>query len=229
MAAASSSQSLIAKSNLLSQARIVLASQSPRRREIFDLLGLSGQYDIVVSDFEENLNKAEYTPGTYAETNAIYKARDVASKILEDHPLVVVGSDTIVDLDGVILEKPRSEEEAKTMLRRLSGRSHLVHSGVGIVTCFGEMDAGAVSREEVTFHETTKVFFGTLSDEEIEAYVKSGEPLDKAGSYGIQGLGGQFVDRIEGCYFNVMGFPMRRFTVALSSILDTAKLKGKLN
>lgn len=204
---------------------LVLASQSPRRREIFDLLLLD--YRVLVSDFEENLDKNQYQdesgPQRYTEATAVCKARDVARKCVEEGAggeaaaggFVVVGADTIVDLDGQILEKPKSPEEAKATLRRLSGRSHFVHTGVGIFTSAGGLEVPAAS-----FSETTKVHFGPLSDAEIDAYVANGEPMDKAGSYGIQGIGGQFVEGVEGCYFNVMGFPMRRFSTCLAALLE---------
>jgi septum formation protein len=179
-----------------------------------------------VSNFAEDLDKAQYAgdggPERYAQENAVLKAAAVFQRLSQEasqeaaggsKPLVVVGSDTIVDLDGVILEKPATPEEACATLRRLRGRAHLVHSGVSIFTSAG----GAAPR--VAFTETTRVCFGELSDADIAAYVASGEPMDKAGSYGIQGLGGQLVDRVEGCYFNVMGFPMRRFSTEFGTLL----------
>jgi len=207
----------------LSAVRLVLASQSPQRREIFELMGLSGKFEVIVSGFAENLDKAQYQgaggPARYAQDNAAEKARAVAERLLADgfdQPFFVVGSDTIVDLDGAILEKPSGEDGAKDMLRRLSGRTHLVHSGVGMFSAAGGIEAPVMS-----FSETTRVLFGALSEADIDAYVASGEPMDKAGGYGIQGLGGQLVERIEGCYFNVMGFPMRRFSAALTVLLGT--------
>jgi septum formation protein len=181
---------------------------------------------VVVSNFAEDLDKSLYAgdggPARYAKENAVLKASAVYQRLSSetggdksDQPLVVVGSDTIVDLDGLILEKPATPEEACATLRRLSGRAHLVHSGVSIFT-----SASGPEEPRVSFTTTTHVCFGDLTDADIEAYVASGEPMDKAGSYGIQGLGGQFVDRIEGCYFNVMGFPMRRFSTEFSALLQ---------
>eukprot|EP00614_Pseudopedinella_elastica_P000667 CAMPEP_0172592340 /NCGR_PEP_ID=MMETSP1068-20121228/11296_1 /TAXON_ID=35684 /ORGANISM="Pseudopedinella elastica, Strain CCMP716" /LENGTH=233 /DNA_ID=CAMNT_0013389291 /DNA_START=252 /DNA_END=953 /DNA_ORIENTATION=+ len=201
--------------------RLVLASQSPRRREIFDLMGLEGRYEVIVSSFEETLDKGLYRdengPARYAMDNAVEKAREVATRLASESPdarsTIVVGSDTIVDLDGNILEKPKSEAEAKAMLRSMSGRGHWVHSGVG-------MFKGSSEKPIVAFTESTRVRFASLSDAEIDAYVASGEPMDKAGSYGIQGLGGQLVEGIEGCYFSVMGLPMRRVSTSLCEILE---------
>jgi septum formation protein len=216
---------LLTQGERIATSRLVLASQSPRRKEIFDLMGLSGKYEVIVSGFPENLDKSLYCgeggPARYAKDNACCKAREVIQRIEKEEKgasaTIVVGSDTIVDLDGQILEKPGDAEEAKSMLRRLSGREHLVHSGVGIfVTAAG---AECAAEPAVAFSETTRVRFGKLTEEDIAAYVQSGEPMDKAGSYGIQGLGGQFVDGIQGCYFNVMGFPMRRFSTELSTLL----------
>ena len=216
--------------------RLILASQSPRRREIFDLMGLEKNYEVIVSGFPENLDKQLYLgdggPARYARDNAVCKAREVMMRIQRDGggplPLktIVVGSDTIVDLDGIILEKPSTPEEAKDMLRRLSGREHLVHSGVGIF-CEEKESTEAKHEPSIQFSETTRVKFGNLNEVDIAEYVASGEPMDKAGSYGIQGLGGQFVDGIEGCYFNVMGFPMRRFSTALTSLLQEGAGAGE--
>ena len=261
---------LVSRKAAVSNVRLVLASQSPRRREIFDLMGLAGCYEVIVSGFAEDLPKSQYVgdggPARYAQDNAVCKARAVAEPAFEEkvdaNPVFVVGSDTIVDLDGAILEKPADAEEARVMLRQLSGRSHTVHSGVAIFSSLS-----GVASPAVTFAESTNVCFGELSEADIDAYVASGEPMDKAGSYGIQvlwhtawclpdacnaaawnllccccaflpalcllglslmlcsvrmaqGLGGQFVDRIEGCYFNVMGFPMRRFSTEFSRLLD---------
>ncbi len=115
---------------------------------------------------------------------------------------IVIGADTIVELDGDALGKPGSAEAARAMLRRLSGRSHRVITGVAVI---GMRDGHSKCEAE-----TTEVHFAALSAEEIKWYVETGEPLDKAGGYGIQGLGCRFVERIEGCYFNVVGLPLRR-------------------
>lgn len=170
----------------------------------------------------------------YCQATATEKARFTAKQVFGsgEKPALVVGSDTVVDIDGRILEKPANEEvtyfsvtlgtrlimrkAAHSMLRSLSGRSHLVHSGVCVFS-----EANGVDTPLLAFAETTTVTFGDLTDEDIDAYIATGEPMDKAGGYGIQGFGGQLVDRIDGCYFNVMGFPMRRFSIALASTLST--------
>jgi septum formation protein len=121
--------------------------------------------------------------------------------------LAVLGADTTVTLDGLILGKPESREDAARMLRMLSGRSHRVITGVALVTQHS-VDVAA---------ETTAVRFLTLSDEEIEAYIATGEPMDKAGAYGIQGLAAKWIPRVEGCYFNVMGLPLSLVATMLES------------
>lgn len=181
------------------QARLVLASASPRRRELLSRLRFKIPFD--ASDFVEN-NVAD-DPIQAACANALGKARDVALR----HPgKIVLGADTVVILDGRILGKPRDEADAARMLTELSGREHEVVTALALV---GE-------GEDVE-HGCTRVQFRELSTAEIEAYVASGEPMDKAGAYGIQGLAGQFVTRIDGCYFNVMGLPVELLTRMLKS------------
>eukprot|EP00168_Porphyra_purpurea_P011033 TRINITY_DN2772_c0_g1_i1.p1 TRINITY_DN2772_c0_g1~~TRINITY_DN2772_c0_g1_i1.p1 ORF type:complete len:191 (-),score=59.62 TRINITY_DN2772_c0_g1_i1:67-582(-) len=159
--------------------RIVLASGSPRRREILTMLGLA--HEVHVSAFEENLDKATFpTPADYAKTNAAFD-----------------------------------------MLSSLSGQEHSVLSAVALFT---------PSRSEVrdkpasVFCEHTRVRFAPLSPETIAAYIRTGEPMDKAGSYGIQGVGGSFITGITGCYYNVMGFPLHAFTSAVAGLLDAGEL-----
>ena len=133
---------------------------------------------------------------------------------------ILICADTVVEIDGVVLEKPLDNDDAKRMLRTLSGREHQVHSGVCIFAtknydCLKKLDA---------FSTTTTVKFVSLSDADIDAYLRTEEPFDKAGSYGIQGYGGQFVESISGCYFNVMGFPLS----ALSKRLSEHYYRGSL-
>lgn len=180
----------------LQQKKIILASQSPRRREILNLMGLP--FLPVPSNFEENLDKSSFkTPRDYVIANAHGKAACVAAS-LPDADLVI-GSDTVVVLDGKILEKPASEGEAFRMLKALSGRQHTVFTGVALIVKGGSAH---------TFCEDTAVWFADMTDDMIAAYIKTGEPMDKAGAYGIQGRGGVFVQKIDGCFFAVMGLPM---------------------
>lgn len=173
---------------VLSQRKILLASGSPRRREILTLMGLP--FTVSVSNFEENLDKSLFAePYEYVLANATGKARDVATR--ESGADLVVGCDTIVVLDGYILEKPKSEGDSFQMLRALSGRSHTVISGVALFA------KGRLDKPVSSFFEETTVWFAELSDAAIAAYIRSGEPADKAGSYGIQGLGGSFIRKVR--------------------------------
>jgi len=204
----------------LGDCKVILASQSPRRLEILQLMGLTQgeNLEVLVSSFEENLDKSVFDdPGMYAQVNAQYKAHEISQRVFssdlpQDKRVVVVGADTIVEYDGQILEKPENEDHAFQMLSNLSGSTHLVHTGVAAFSSASDRNSPLFS-----FYETTRVKFAPLSDTEIWNYIRTGEPMDKSGSYGIQGIGGQMVERLEGCYFNVMGFPMHRFSKALSS------------
>lgn len=203
-----------------SEIKLVLASQSPRRREILDMMGLEGKYDTIPSPLDElslqNRLKEGGLPDPieYTKILAGEKAKALAETLEIVLPTLVVGSDTIVDLQGKILEKPKDIDDAVATLKQLSAHSHQVHTGVAIYL---------VSKEGIksvsAFTETANVQFAKLSDADIEAYVKTGEPMDKAGSYGIQGIGGQLVERIEGDYFTVMGLPMNKFSAELSRVV----------
>ncbi|ASU21371.1 septum formation inhibitor Maf [Vibrio qinghaiensis] len=173
--------------------KIVLASGSPRRRELLTQLGY--QFDIVVPNVEECRNEHE-APAVYVERLSRDKA--LAGVALSNPASIVIGSDTIVVQGETVLEKPADFAQAQQMLRRLSGTKHQVMTAVTIAT-------HDHSKSVVV---TTEVWFKPLSDEEIEQYWQSGEPCDKAGSYGIQGLGGRFVTKIEGSYYAVVGLPL---------------------
>lgn len=174
---------------------IILASQSPRRAEILTSLGL--QFTVHPSDFdEESFSPADYSPELLVKTLALEKAKAVATQYPE---CAVVGADTIVVLqDGQILGKPRDVDAAKQMLGLLSGNTHQVYTGIAVVFPDQNQIQCEALRSQVTMR--------TLTLEEIEAYVQTGEPMDKAGAYAIQGLGSIFIQRVEGCFFNVMGF-----------------------
>ena len=173
---------------------IILASASPRRSELMTLAGF--RFDVICADIDEIVPE-KALPQEVVMSLALQKAQAVA----KDHrKSAVVGSDTVVALDGKILGKPHSESEAAEMLRSLSGRIHKVYTGVAIVC-----------GEKVTsFFEETEVEFYPLTDQEILDYVATGEPMDKAGAYGIQGRGAVLVKRINGDYFNVMGLPISK-------------------
>jgi septum formation protein len=161
-------------------------------------------FDVVAPRFVDEKNDAGENPGLLVERHAEAKARSVVA----EHPGdVVIGADTIVVVDGAILGKPADEAEAKEMLARIAGRDHLVYTGVAVV----DADTG----DSETAHEVTKVTVRSLTTDEISRYVATGEPLDKAGAYAIQGIGCFIVERIDGDYFNVVGLPM----VLLSRLL----------
>jgi len=175
--------------------KIILASNSPRRKELLSQIGVI--FEAIPSRFEENM--VRMSPAEMVEHFAYMKAKDVAERVQEN--ALIIGSDTIVYLDR-IMGKPENEEDAFNMLRELSGRYHLVISGICIIN--------TATGESLRSHETTKVKMKNLSREEILAYINTHEPLDKAGAYAIQGMGSLFVERIEGDYFNVVGLPLFR-------------------
>ena len=181
-------------------ARVVLASQSPRRRDLLALVGVA--HEVRPADVDESVRPGE-APDAYVRRLAGEKARAVADA-LGDPAAAVVAADTTVVVDGEILGKPADAAEARAMVRRLAGRAHEVFTGMAVVR--GPRLADAVERVGVTFRP--------LADAEIEAYVATGEPMDKAGAYGIQGYGATIVERVDGDYFAVMGLSLRR-TVAL--------------
>eukprot|EP00612_Vaucheria_litorea_P007316 CAMPEP_0171471230 /NCGR_PEP_ID=MMETSP0946-20130122/581_1 /TAXON_ID=109269 /ORGANISM="Vaucheria litorea, Strain CCMP2940" /LENGTH=225 /DNA_ID=CAMNT_0012000681 /DNA_START=136 /DNA_END=813 /DNA_ORIENTATION=- len=214
---------LLGQQTYIKNCNFVLASKSPRRKEIFELMGISENLQIIPSQFEENLDKNQFkNPGEYASMTAQSKAAEVAETQFKLHsasksvrPMVVIGADTIVEIDGEILEKPEDKNHAFEMLSSLSGKIHLVHTGVAIFTSTHGSQAPASS-----WYHTTAVEMLNLHENDLWAYVDSGEPMDKAGAYGIQGLGGQLVKGISGCYFNVMGFPMSKFSCVLTELIE---------
>lgn len=182
--------------------RVILASSSPRRRDLLTLVGIP--HDVRPADIDESYLDGE-TPAAHAER----LAREKAAAIGGDAPeAVTIGSDTIVVVDGQVLGKPRDRAHAHAMLRRLSGRSHCVITGVAAMW-HGHV-ASAIEQVDVTFRP--------LTDEEIEAYIDTGEPMDKAGAYGIQGFGATIVRRIDGDYFAVMGLALGRLVDLLAEI-----------
>lgn len=181
---------------------LILASASPRRREILDRLGLG--FEVVPAPDHVEGDPAR---GEAPEAFAVRAARAKADAVAEGRRnAVVIAADTIVVVDGEVLGKPADPARAAAMLRRLAGRWHVVQTGVAIRAPEGAAASGV---------ESTTVWFRTLSDDEIDAYVATGESIDKAGAYGIQGLGAALVERIDGCYFNVMGLPVVRLLEVL--------------
>lgn len=182
--------------------RLVLASGSPRRQELLGRLGLA--FEVVVPDVDETPLPAE-TPHEHVARLAAAKARKVAAGLAD---ATIIGADTAVDVDGEILGKPGDADAAAEMLVRLSGRHHLVHTGVA-VTRDGHV---------ATSTTTSEVTFKALTDGEIEWYVATGEPLDKAGAYGLQGIGGAFVQSMHGSVTGVLGLPLAETLRILAAV-----------
>lgn len=180
--------------------RIILASASPRRKELLKGLGLT--FEIIPAVGEEK--QIDGTPEEIVKALAFHKAREVFEHEDAGEDLTVIGSDTIVVHNGKILGKPKDADDARTMLSSLSGQTHQVYTGVAILS-------GKAGRyHEIIFAEKTDVEFYPLDEEEINWYIATGEPMDKAGAYGIQGKGGRFVRRINGDYNTVVGLPQSR-------------------
>ena len=175
---------------------VVLASGSPRRKELMEMLGFDNL--IIMPAKKEEVIPADTQPGRTVEILAESKCREVAE--LQKPEDLIIAADTIVWIDGRILGKPHSRAEAKSMLTKLSGRTHEVYTGVCVI----------YNGKTTTVHEKTSVSFRELAEEEIEAYIETGEPMDKAGAYGAQGRGALFVRHIDGDFFNVMGLPVCR-------------------
>lgn len=183
------------------RAEIILASASPRRRELLEQIGLS--FRVIPSSFDESAVRSTEPMGL-AEALALGKARAVADGVRSG---IVIGADTLVVRAGAILGKPRDDADAARMLRLLSGGWHEVVTGIAVID--------AASGRERSAREVTRVKMRDLTAAEIAAYVASGEPADKAGAYAIQGLASLFIERIDGCYANVVGLPVFRLAVLL--------------
>jgi len=178
----------------VSGCRVVLASASPRRRDLLDLIGIA--HEVRPANIDETMRPRE-TPRRYAERLAREKASAIATR---DPDLITIGADTVVVINRKVLGKPADATDAARMLRMLSGREHTVITAVAV-------SRGRKLRSAI---EEVRVKFRRLRDDEIDAYIAMGEPMDKAGAYGIQGYGATIVERIEGDYFAVMGLPLVR-------------------
>jgi septum formation protein len=182
--------------------RVVLASQSPRRRELLTLIGIA--HEVMPADIDESYLPGE-TPRAHAERLAREKAAVIAARAPD---ALTIGSDTIVVVDGDVLGKPKDEVDAARMLRRLSGRAHVVITAVAV-------DWRGTVISDV---EEVDVTFRAMTDDEIQSYIATREPMDKAGSYGIQGFGATIVTRIDGDYFAVMGLPVNRMVRLIETL-----------
>jgi septum formation protein len=185
--------------------KLILASASPRRAEILRDAGIP--FTVLSSAVDETALPGE-TASDMVRRLAAAKAELVAARAVG--PAIVIAADTVVALDGTILGKPRTSQDARNMLEKLSARTHSVITGLALV----RLPDG----ERREFTEITQVHFTALSNEEIVKYLSSGEPFDKAGAYAIQGIAGRFIPRIDGCYFNVVGLPLARLCRELTAL-----------
>lgn len=188
--------------------KIVLASKSPRRITLLKNLGL--EFDVIPSKIDENISE-KLQPNEYVMKLSRLKAENVASMLGGDE--IVIGADTTVYLDGNYLNKPKDCDEAFKILKKLSGRTHQVYTGITLINNYSQKIINEYSKTDVTFRE--------LSDDEIYAYIESGSPMDKAGAYGIQDdFGAVFVRHINGCYYNIVGLPIELFYRMLKKSLQ---------
>lgn len=213
--------------HIISRQRNILASSSPRRQEI--LQSVKFKFEVSKPDFEENLDKSSFShPCEYVKENAKQKAISVWRQFSRESKQcdLIIGCDTVVTLEDRIYEKPKSTEDAISMLRKLSGRTHQVFTGVALITNCGKAgtNEGRADQSQsasgddflvTTFHEATDVTMTEMSDSIIHSYVNTGEPMDKAGGYGIQGIGSTLIESIRGDYFNVVGLPLHRLAKEL--------------
>ncbi len=183
--------------------KIILASTSPRRKEIFAKLRIP--FEVRSSDYEEDMS-LPMSPTDLAKYLSLGKAESVA---LENPDSIIIAADTFVVFEGKFLGKPKSKEDAFEMLKKLCGKENDVVTGVTIID--------TKTKQMVSFHEVAKVFMKEYSEEKIKNYIDTGEPMDKAGAYALQELGALLVDRIEGDFFNVMGLPLRRLAEELEN------------
>lgn len=196
--------------HLLSNYRIVLASGSPRRKELVQTLGLNAE--LCPSTFEENLNPADFKDFTdFVEATALGKADEVFNRLNnagDDKKLIVIAADTMVTMGEEIYGKPKDAADAVRMLTNLSGACNRTFTGVVLKHANGVRH----------FTDTVDVYFGQLTKEQIQSYVDSGDPLDKAGAYGIKGPGGAMIYRIDGDFYSVMGLPLHRLCCELNKL-----------
>ncbi|MCI5713916.1 MAG: Maf family protein [Lachnospiraceae bacterium] len=176
--------------------KIILASASPRRKELLEQIGV--KFMIEPAKGEEKITKN--LPGEVVKELALQKAREVAKD--EEEPVLVIGADTVVAYGDEILGKPKDEKDAYRMLSMLQGKAHAVYTGVALIV------QNPLERKEIVFAEKTKVFVYPMTKDEILSYIATKEPMDKAGSYGIQGKFAAFIEKIEGDYNNVVGLPI---------------------
>lgn len=188
----------------------ILASLSPRRKELLEVMGLD--FKVLSSDADEDSVSKDVPVWLYVQELALLKAAGTAKRVLKNKNAVIISADTIVTMDGKILGKPKDDEDAFSMLKSLSGRSHDVYTGYCVMRIKdGKTVCGKV-KTQVTFKE--------LDDDKIRGYINTGESIDKAGAYGIQGKGSMLVEKIDGDYFNVVGLPISALSDTLEKDFD---------
>ena len=186
---------------------VILASKSPRRKQLLSLLGIN--FEIITSDINEDID-SDLPPEAYCLHLAFSKAEAVSKKVRRE--TLIIGADTIVVLDDIIINKPKDKEDAFRILRQLSGNTHFVYTGIALIN--------SKTKVWLTNYQKTQVTFRDLSDEEILAYIESGSPMDKAGGYGIQDdFGAVFVRDIQGCYYNIVGLPLELLYSSIKQFL----------
>ena len=186
--------------------KVILASASERRQEL--LSRIIEEFDIMVSGFDENTVVFNDSISEYVKEISKGKALEIKEKITDN--AIIISADTVVAFDGRILGKPKDRDDAYRMLSSLSGNVHKVYTGVVVINT----ETNTILKDFVE----TKVFFSELTREEINTYIDSGDPFDKAGSYGIQGRAGVFVEKIEGCYYNVVGLPLNKLNKMIKKV-----------
>jgi len=190
--------------------KVILASKSPRRKELLNQIGI--EFEILICDKEEIITSND--PEKVVLELSEQKAENVAAMVSGNEKMLIIGADTVVSVDGEIMGKPSDDKHAYEMLKKLSGNTHQVYTGVTVLVWQGEI------LNEISFAECTDVTMYDISDEEIKEYIKSGEPADKAGSYGIQGLGAKLIKKIDGDYNNVVGLPVARLYREIKRIVE---------
>ncbi len=202
----------------LHNTKLILASSSPRRKELLKQIGL--EFEVITSDCDETVSDMT-EPSRVVEELSGRKAEAVAEKILKDRTfrglserIIVLGADTLVSLKGQIMGKPENEEDAFRFLKLLQGNVHFVDTGVTLILCGNK---GGMKRK--TFHERSEVCFYPMTDSEIRGYIATGEPMDKAGAYGIQGIFARNIASIRGSYTNIVGLPLGRTWQELKGLM----------
>jgi septum formation protein len=187
--------------------KVILASASERRQEL--LSRVVEKFTVCISDFDEDHVEKRENISKYVEEIALGKAKDVMKKVTE--PSLIIAADTVVSLEGEILGKPKDKLDAYDMLSKLSDNTHKVYTGIVLI----DMNSGKILKDFVE----TQVIFSKLTEKQINDYIESGDPMDKAGAYGIQGKAGVFVKEIRGCYYNVVGLPLNKLNEMIREVL----------